>query len=223
MSDNNLNIQMVDLKSQYMKIKPQVDQAINDQGWIINQYGEENLYLMYHRGGLISLDIGKVLNLIGPNPNSGIFLKGGIGSMYHKIRIEDIGNLAPQLNSELMKGYDKLCMGLSIGEMIGYIYFSKDKRKNFFIGLESIQGFTNDVRRYDYNKKKSYIDDRIDILTGIKFGWIFLIDRKNNNLGYEVGNIQLVCSVVNKMKLTLSDSELYWWCKNIVNEREKNV
>ena len=30
MSDNNLNIQMVDLKSQYMKIKPQVDQAIND-------------------------------------------------------------------------------------------------------------------------------------------------------------------------------------------------
>ena len=30
MSDNNLNIQMVDLKSQYMNIKPQVDQAIND-------------------------------------------------------------------------------------------------------------------------------------------------------------------------------------------------
>ena len=30
MSENNLNIQMVDLKSQYMKIKPQVDQVIND-------------------------------------------------------------------------------------------------------------------------------------------------------------------------------------------------
>ena len=30
MRENNLNIQMVDLKSQYMKIKPQVDQAIND-------------------------------------------------------------------------------------------------------------------------------------------------------------------------------------------------
>ncbi|MDA8669957.1 DegT/DnrJ/EryC1/StrS family aminotransferase [Flavobacteriales bacterium] len=30
MSENNLNIQMVDLKSQYIKIKPQVDQAIND-------------------------------------------------------------------------------------------------------------------------------------------------------------------------------------------------
>ena len=30
MSENNLNIQMGDLKSQYMKIKPQVDQAIND-------------------------------------------------------------------------------------------------------------------------------------------------------------------------------------------------
>ena len=30
MSENNLNIQMVDLKSQYMKIKPQVDQVINN-------------------------------------------------------------------------------------------------------------------------------------------------------------------------------------------------
>ena len=30
MNENNLNIQMVDLKSQYVKIKPQVDQAIND-------------------------------------------------------------------------------------------------------------------------------------------------------------------------------------------------
>jgi dTDP-4-amino-4,6-dideoxygalactose transaminase len=30
MSENNLNIQMVDLKSQYMKIKPQIDKAIND-------------------------------------------------------------------------------------------------------------------------------------------------------------------------------------------------
>jgi dTDP-4-amino-4,6-dideoxygalactose transaminase len=30
MSENNLKIQMVDLKSQYMNIKPQVDQAIND-------------------------------------------------------------------------------------------------------------------------------------------------------------------------------------------------
>ncbi|MEJ6754753.1 MAG: DegT/DnrJ/EryC1/StrS family aminotransferase [Flavobacteriales bacterium] len=30
MSENKLNIQMVDLKSQYMKIKPQVDKAIND-------------------------------------------------------------------------------------------------------------------------------------------------------------------------------------------------
>ena len=30
MSENNLNIQMVDLKGQYEKIKTQVDQAIDD-------------------------------------------------------------------------------------------------------------------------------------------------------------------------------------------------
>ena len=49
------------------------------------------------------------------------------------------------------------------------------------------------------------------------------IDRKNNDLGYIVGNIQLVCSMVNRMKHTLNDSELYWWAKNIVDYREKNL
>ena len=151
---------------------------------IIDINGNTATIRFWQRGLNSSLFIGKVLALSDKNINSGIFIKTSFGFMYHKIRIEDIGNLAPQLNSELMKGYDKLCMGLSIGEMIGYIYFSKDKRKNFFIGLESIQGFTNDVRRYDYNKKKSYLDNRIDILTGIKFGCIFLIDRKNNNDKY---------------------------------------
>ena len=77
------------IHSENVKNTSVLDHLTNDQGWIINQYGEENLYLMYHRGGLISLDIGKVLNIIGPNPNSGIFLKAGIGSMYHKIRIEN--------------------------------------------------------------------------------------------------------------------------------------
>lgn len=49
------------------------------------------------------------------------------------------------------------------------------------------------------------------------------IDRKNNDVGYIVGNIQLVCSMVNRMKHTLNDSELYWWAKNIVDYREKNL
>lgn len=42
------------------------------------------------------------------------------------------------------------------------------------------------------------------------------IDRIDPSKGYEIGNIQLVCAIVNIMKSTLSISELQWWCKRIV-------
>ena len=40
---------------------------------------------------------------------------------------------------------------------------------------------------------------------------------------YEKMNVQLVCYRVNMMKHTLPDNELYWWCKNIVAFKEKNI
>ena len=46
------------------------------------------------------------------------------------------------------------------------------------------------------------------------------IDRKDGNKDYIIGNIQLVTQRVNTMKHTLGDSELYWWCKNIVKTKE---
>ena len=41
------------------------------------------------------------------------------------------------------------------------------------------------------------------------------IDRIDSSKGYEIGNIQLVCAIVNTMKLTLSKEELVWWCSKI--------
>ena len=49
------------------------------------------------------------------------------------------------------------------------------------------------------------------------------IDRMNSNVGYVIGNIQLVCSIINIMKNNLSDSELYWWSKAIVEHKEKHI
>ena len=49
------------------------------------------------------------------------------------------------------------------------------------------------------------------------------IDRKDSNKDYVVGNIQLVCRTVNYMKSTLNDAQLYWWCKNIVEYKERNI
>tara|TARA_R110000824_G_C15119472_1_gene667919 strand:+ start:682 stop:1047 length:366 start_codon:yes stop_codon:yes gene_type:complete len=41
------------------------------------------------------------------------------------------------------------------------------------------------------------------------------IDRLNNDEGYSVENIRLVCSAVNKMRGSLTESEFHWWVKQI--------
>jgi len=172
------------IHSENVKNSSVLDHLINDQGWIINQYGEENLFLMYHRGGLISLDIGKVLNLIGPNPNSGIFLKGGIGSMYHKIRIENQENLIPQLKKEYLKYYDRLTVGVLLKQYIGYQNMSNNKLVNFTIGIEIIQGFNRGMRDYQIDLMGPYTDNKFDVYLGLRAGWFFPVLRKNPNEFY---------------------------------------
>lgn len=42
------------------------------------------------------------------------------------------------------------------------------------------------------------------------------IDRRDSTKGYEMENIQLVCTIANKMKSNLSEEDFYWWCAKIV-------
>jgi hypothetical protein len=46
------------------------------------------------------------------------------------------------------------------------------------------------------------------------------IDRIHPDKPYYLTNIQLICYRMNIMKHTLNDSELYWWCKNLVTTME---
>jgi len=46
------------------------------------------------------------------------------------------------------------------------------------------------------------------------------IDRKNSDKGYIIENVQLVTQRINTMKHTLGESEFYWWCKNVVHNKE---
>ena len=139
---------------------------------------------MYHRGGLISLDMGKVYNIIGPNPNSGIFLKGGIGAMYHKIRIENQENLIPQLKKEYLKYYDRLTVGLLLKQYIGYQNMSNNKLVNFTIGIEAIEGFNRGMRDYQIDLMGPYTENKFDVYLGIRAGWFFPVLRKNPNEFY---------------------------------------
>ena len=46
------------------------------------------------------------------------------------------------------------------------------------------------------------------------------IDRKDPTKGYIIGNVQLVTQRINIMKHTLGEGELYWWCKNVVHNKD---
>lgn len=46
------------------------------------------------------------------------------------------------------------------------------------------------------------------------------IDRKDSNKGYEKDNIQLVCMAVNQMKSDMTNEQLLYFCKQIINNNE---
>jgi ribosomal protein S14 len=45
------------------------------------------------------------------------------------------------------------------------------------------------------------------------------LDRIEAGGAYTKENVRLVCRVVNHMRWTSSDEELYWWCEQILRER----
>ncbi len=155
-----------------------IDHLQNSQGWIINQSGEENNILIFERGQTLCFNAGKIINIIGPNPNSGIILKMGIGILRHKIRIENENNLVPQLDIEHLPYYDRLTMGVSIHQFIGYQHMSNNRLTNFYIGFDFYQGFTKGMRDYQIDLMGPYLDNRVDLLHGIKAGWIIPVFRQ---------------------------------------------
>ena len=94
--------------------------------------------------------------------------------MRHKIRIENENNLVPQLDQDHLPYYDRLTMGIHFHQFIGYQHMSNNRLTNFNIGFDFYQGFTQGMRDYQIDLMGPYLDKRIDLLSGIRVGWIIL-------------------------------------------------
>ncbi len=131
--------------------------------------------------------VGKLIPISKSNKRSGIRLTVGGGLWEHKIRIQDDPE-APvaSLLKENKKGYDRLTRGLAINEFVGYQYFAKNHRINFYIGLEFTQGFTKSVRGYNYDTRSYDTERRFDALYGGRIGWIlpFYLGKKAEEVWY---------------------------------------
>ncbi len=135
--------------------------------------------LLFERGMNTSLQVGKVFNVIGPNPNSGIWLQFGAGYFWNKIKIENTDNRTLILTDEFIKGYDRLSEGFSINQSIGYLHLSDKKLLNFSVSFEIMEAFTSNKRKYSYKDMSVINEDYLDILYGIKFSWILPLYKKS--------------------------------------------
>jgi hypothetical protein len=148
----------------------------NDQ--IINEYGEYSVVLLSERGFYIGGFAGKLFPVLGPNENSGLFINIGAGLLQHKIHIENKNNNTPPVLGDYKKGYDKLTNGLALNQFIGYQYLSNNKMINFYFGIELYQGFTQSRRDFDFYTRTQDTEQRLDLLYGLKAGWILPLYRQ---------------------------------------------
>lgn len=147
-------------------------------GGIIDGNGEYSDVRLFERGFTTSLTAGRMFAFKKPNPNSGIVFSVGLGFIQHKIRIETIGNITPQLSKEYKKGYDRLTNGFLFSQNLGYLYLSDNRLVNIYFGLECMEGFTQSRRSFDYDLMKQDTQKRLDILYGAKVAWILPLYKR---------------------------------------------
>jgi hypothetical protein len=148
------------------------------QGYVIDRYGNYADIFFYERGFSTFFRLGKVIPVIGPNPNSGLYATGGVGYLQHKVRIENKENTAPQVEGDYKKGYDQLTGGFAISEQVGYINLSNKYIFNFSAGFECIQSWTKALRSYDFNLMGKDTSRRLDLFFGMKFSWFIPLYKK---------------------------------------------
>lgn len=153
-------------------------------GYIIGDDGQYIVLKTYERGTLAFLKAGKILPLFGPNPNSGITVKLGLGFMQHKIKYYWTGDALGPLRGDYYKGYDRLTNGTALSESIGYQNLSNSHIVNFSIELEAIQGFTQSRRDWNFDTMSQDKSKRLDLLFGIKLCWYLPIYSKYSSSGY---------------------------------------
>jgi len=158
--------------------------VLNSQGYIIDGNGTYALYSMYERGYTLNFRMGKIFNVLSPNPNSGLMIMAGAGYINHRLVIDNQFRTAPQISDDYAKGYDRLHGGIALNQFIGYFYMGKTRVLNFYGGFEFVQGFTKSQRDYVFDLQKKDTDSKLDLFFGIRIGWMIPIRKRSANKYY---------------------------------------
>lgn len=143
-----------------------------EDGTIIDNSGYPADIRVSERVVNVNLVFGKVFNVLSANPNSGLVITGGAGYMQHKVHFVDAQFQVAGINGDIRNGLDHLSNGFSLHQFVGYLFLSNNRLLNFYTGIESYQGFTKSVRKWNYNTGTADTQSRFDLLVGFRAGWI---------------------------------------------------
>lgn len=145
---------------------------------VLSNSGEVSEVLIQQRGWIFTLNGGKLFPIRKSNVNSGILVKGGLGYMQHKIRLETQLHIVTQLEDEYAKGYDRLTSGMVMSQFVGYYHMSSSRLTNFYAGFEAYQGLTRGRRSWNFDTQMRDDALRTDLLFGLRAGWVIHIYKR---------------------------------------------
>ena len=148
-------------------------------GHIIDGNGTYALYALYQRGYSLNFRVGKILNVLQANPNSGLFLMAGAGYLAHRMRIDNQDETAPQISGDYAKGYDRLTGGLNLNQFIGYFFMGNSRVANFSAGFEFYQAFTSSQRDYVFDQMQKDNNSYVDLFFGFRITWMIPVYRRS--------------------------------------------
>lgn len=153
----------------------------NNNGNVMDHFGNFGNVLTYQRGWLIGGDFGKLFHQWGGNANSGVFMTLGGGFMQHRVRLESASrnSIVYQIEAEYQRGYDRLNLGWMSRFNIGYLNAHTGKTLNFMIAAEIMYGQTTNVRGYNWDTGMEDTGINHNLTIGLRFTWFFPIYDKN--------------------------------------------
>ena len=121
-------------------------------GEIIGSGGLYTSLALFQRGMHFQVEVGKLFPTF-PNPNSGLFVQGGIGYLRNRIRVDyqiEALNTPYPLTKDYQYGYDQMRGGPAFHLETGYLLMSDSRIFNLSVSFEVTYARTRHLRDYDF-------------------------------------------------------------------------
>ncbi len=159
-----------------------VFQHLTTDGFFIASTGVATTELeVEFRGIAFHLQAGRIIPVTKRYQNSGIWIKLGLGVTQHFMNIKNPENTVLSLTPEYKKGYDRLTLGFSLYQFVGYAHMNKRNLFCLYGGVEFTESFAKRQREYDFSLMGKDNSKLFEAMIGFKIGWIIPLYKHDPN------------------------------------------